>query len=204
MPLVFDEAFYTDGGAGFRNYRDFPHFRQRAQWLAAYLPPSAKVLEFGCAYGYVVGHAQGMGVTITGIDKSVWAVGQADAIAGDDVVQASAATYTIPSNITHIFSWYFLDSLDSETEAEVVATNLCTSSAEQIHVIPCDDESNSAKCLKEHGYLTLPLSYWQTLFAEHDVTLVDYNSRQPWQWDGHGWVERNGLLLPLSWGLVSA
>jgi SAM-dependent methyltransferase len=83
------EYFAGSDGQGYEDYSAMkkaliPHFRRRLDTLAAHLPTSGRLLDFGCAAGYFLEMAQRDGWQVTGVELSA------------DMAQAAATTLGVP------------------------------------------------------------------------------------------------------------
>lgn len=153
-------------GIGYKNYFNYPHFKQRAQWIQDNL--SGSILEVGCAAGYLILEARKLGVTISGIDKSKYIVEQssseiASQIILDDIVNIDPEKV----HFDWIVSWNVLDCLNDDIYAKKVADILNSISVNQLHVLCMSEQRNKYTGL---GYFIRDVMFWRGLFP--DVVLV--------------------------------
>lgn len=76
MRLASYEDFETEGGLYWPPYRDFPFFRERAEFLAHEFS-GARILIAGCGWGFTVQHARTLGLDAWGVDASPYALRRA-------------------------------------------------------------------------------------------------------------------------------
>lgn len=80
LAALYDEGYYHGVNSG---YPAAGYESEHASWhhwvthLAGSLPPGARWLDLGCAYGYLVAEAAAGGFTAVGVDVSAYALGRA-------------------------------------------------------------------------------------------------------------------------------
>lgn len=74
--LYTKDYFENQGGSNYREYIDWPFFKERAEWIVKNLKPK-KVFEIGCAKGFMINHLIDLGVKTEGVEISKYAVGEA-------------------------------------------------------------------------------------------------------------------------------
>lgn len=80
----FNESYYTAGTSNYKNYKYDTRFIQRAYDIDKYLQPR-KVLEVGCALGYLVRAMRVLGIEAFGYDVSDYAIKNADPLVKEHV-----------------------------------------------------------------------------------------------------------------------
>jgi cyclopropane fatty-acyl-phospholipid synthase-like methyltransferase len=85
LPEIYDEEYFeygvSSGKSGYENYRWLPdrlHREARALINLLGIDPGAKVLDFGCAKGYLVKALRNYGIEAYGCDVSEYALKMAD------------------------------------------------------------------------------------------------------------------------------
>lgn len=163
--MNFDEEYFNT--IGYKNYRNYPHFRQRAEWIKNNL--SGGILEIGCAYGFLIEELNKLGIMIGGIDISEYAISQASILLKDQVKVSSASV--IINYYDWIISWNVLDCLDSESHAKEVADVMNAASNNQLHIISMIDLKEKYTNL---GYFIRDAAFWKILLP--NAVLVDCES----------------------------
>ena len=149
---------------GYKKYIDFPHFLRRALWLKGTL--TGKVMEIGCAFGFLVKHAREVGIDCYGLDKSEYAISQAPKEITEYLIKSDVKDYNFEV-FDWIISWNVLDCLDNEAHAKAIADTMNTSKATQIHILCMNNGSYEAD-----GYFIRDYTFWQKLLLE--AYLVSY------------------------------
>ena len=171
--MEFDEQYYK---TEIRGAIDHPHFRQRAEWIKATVPPDSIVYILGCAFGWTVKHLRELGITAYGIESSEYAYSQR---VSEYVFHAKAEELPGYFQDAFIFSWNVLDCLNEES-ATKLAIHL--QGFNQCHIVSCSGDYP--------GYFIRPLAWWKTLFEffavfiDHENPISEYH-------------------VPTSWGKVS-
>jgi len=208
--MEFNEAYFNNGDTGYDDYKDYPHFLERAQWIRDFYNLNKfkkNILIAGCAYGFTVKHLQ----SFVGFDDNTFGVESSfycQSIQDPTIVNLSDydlnnSSWVIPNFFDMICSWNVLDCLASETDAETIVGLMNTSKALQIHIICCTEDIKNAQNYIGDGYFIKPLSYWQNLITVDGSIIVEYETRNVYVLDGSTWVLTTALNIPLSWGLMS-
>ncbi len=214
LTLKFDKTFFVGGEQGYLNYADFPHFKQRAEWLYNYYVTNnlqGSVYILGVAYGYILKHLQKIIPPelinkFQGIEISVHAYNQCIRNGVDDQVTLIDATEfdwsSIP-NIDLVISWNVLDCLPNKEKAEKLIKLLNANANRQIHLLSViDDNHNSDNYLKE-GYLIENRSFWVQFLTNTGTVLVDSDTGKVWLYTIRGWQEEKDWKIPQVWGQVT-
>jgi len=186
--MIFDEAYFN--GAGYKRYYNFLHFTKRANWIKDNL--SGKILEVGCAHGYLIYELDKVDVHIAGVDKSEYVGNQLVPSVASRVTIADITRVVIPDGYYDwIISWNTLDCLDNEAHAIKVAEKL-NESKNQLHVL-CMSGQN----YKDDGYFIKDISYWRNLLPK--AYLVCHECGTVYVPEGYRALSQ----IPLSWEKVS-
>lgn len=190
MSLNFDEEYFVSSSNGYINYRKYPHFSQRAQWIKDNL--TGNVLEVGCSYGYMLEELTALSIECYGIDKSSYADTKVNVNIKAKYECIDIKDYSIGIPFDWCVSWNVLDCLDSEADAVLVITKLKTLATNQLHVI-CMSGQNFI----DQGYFIRDYNYWRNLLP--DAYLVDYETKTVYVPNGEKLLSK----VPLCWGMVS-
>ena len=164
--MIFDEEFYN-GGVGYPKYSNYPYFKSRAEWIKITFPDE-KIIEIGCAYGYLLEHLPG----VIGIDKSEYAYSRR---VNDRVFLADATKYDY-TDFNLVISFNVLDCMNDE---EVKSFLSRTSNLKHFHLISFyDDDPMNNEYLKM-GYFIRDRKTWFSLFSSvlNEVYLVDNDGK---------------------------
>lgn len=167
MPLAFDEDYFNASETGYKEYRNFPHFRQRAEWVRENL--SGEILEVGCAYGYMMFELNQLGMIITGVDKSIYATNRVDDLIANKVVTADVKDIIVSGQYDWMISWNTLDCLDDEDHAVAVAAVLNTAK-NQLHVLCMSEVQGRYTKL---NYFIRDVSFWRNLLPNAILVCVE-------------------------------
>jgi len=210
MSLQFNEGYFK--GEGYGNYRDYPHFLQRAEWIYNYITSNSltgKIYILGCGYGYVIKHLINLGISadrIIGLETSTYAYQEATNLGVEqslDTTDVKDFDFSAITDIDIIISWNVLDCLLDETTAQEVVAKLNQMANLQFHIIcVVDDDSDSENYIKLY-YFIKNLSYWTNLFGKEEVVLIEYRTGRVWRRDTIDWKREPNWKIPLSWGRVS-
>lgn len=183
MSLEFDERFFTEE---IRDI-DYPHFKERAKWIANYIEPNSVVYILGCGFGYLVKYLIDLGVNAIGIEvgKYAYNLKKDSSIILADIVDIDY------SNAHYLFSWNVLDCLNEQKAVET-ANHLNKFSAQQIHIVCCLEDKTAHKFI-DQGYFIKSIEYWRNLMP--NAIIVEYGTEKVYS------VE--SLKIPLSWNKVS-
>lgn len=185
VPLTFDEDYFING-IGYRNYSNYPHFKQRAEWIRDNL--SGSILEVGCAAGYLIFEAYKLGIAISGIDKSKYIVDQSPSEIVSQIVLGDVVNIDSELHFDWIISWNLLDCLDDDIHAENVADVLNSIGSNQLHVL-----CMSGQKYADEGYLIRDYVYWHGLLPE--AHLVSFENKKVYN--------SSFSKIPLCWGQVT-
>ena len=158
-------AGYSEYRRQFRTcaYRTLPfeqstgnNFGDVARWLTAtYFLHGEKVLEIGCAKGFVVKSLRDEGVDAWGIDVSPYAIGACEPEAVPYLTVGDARTYLTNyhrNEFDYVISLRFMECLTEGEQTTVIDQCDRVAKKNQIHVV--DEAPNSS------FYIVKPLSQW--------------------------------------------
>lgn len=167
----YSEAYYTGG-----HEAGYPHYKRRflkkgadslgevfkdfaKKILDTYsLGPNTKVLEIGCAHGFVVESLRELGIDCYGIDWSSYAIGQATTEVAPYVSQANALTDLSSykkNEFDVVFSLGFLNCVgDSDLGGLITEVNRIAKFA-QFHAVDLDDGTLADDAGTWYNYKTL-------------------------------------------------
>ena len=153
--------------AGYSRYARWPRFdgedslgeywKDKAKQLFdKYKLKGKKVLEIGCAKGFVVKDLRDMGVNAFGLDVSLYALGEAESEVKQYLTVGDARTYLSnykTDEFDVVFSLRFLECI-SEADLPALIDEINRISKFQFHIV--DETSNKF-------YLEKTLEWWQNL-----------------------------------------
>lgn len=210
--MEFGEVYYN-GGNGYGDYKDYPHFYQRAEWLYNYYINhnlTGKVYVIGCGYGYVIKHLiEDFGVPsnrVKGIEFSSYAYQKATELGLDQYltfINIEDFDFSTIPDLDIVVSWNVLDCLPNETVAEQVVNKLNQVAGIQLHIICVVDDDPNAQNYIDNYYFIKNRSYWANLFNKEKTILVEYESKKVWRRTLTEWIREYGWNIPLCWGKVS-
>jgi hypothetical protein len=156
--IEFDEEYFTK--TGYINYSNFPHFKARADYIRDLLN-ARTVVVLGGAFGYLVRHLLDRGIQAYNIDNSAYCyekkvIDPYFFIKGDISKLSSLISL---NSVDWIVSWNVLDCLNDLNSQEVFDM-LNSIKVNQLHVVTCDSNNNSADYKKE-GYFVKSHEYWK-------------------------------------------
>ena len=130
---------------------------------------NAKVLELGCAKGFMVEDARAAGIDWRGVDASPWAMSQCAPAILPFVVNADALTYLLTQGTNaydYIVSFRFIECID-DLEMPALVTAMNKVGRKQVHVIDeaCNPQYYNAKTLED----------WKAQFAWKKGTILVRN-----------------------------
>lgn len=161
MAIIYNKEFFNDG-VGYQKYKNYSHFSQRADWIKSNL--KGKILEIGCAFGFLIEELNSMGIQIEGIDKSEYATSQINESISNKIITKDIADHIFLTNeYDWIISWNTLDCLDDEIHAENIASILNKGTKNQLHIISMHESPNSLSYIRD-GYFLKTSKYWRNLF----------------------------------------
>lgn len=201
MAITFDEDYFK--GNGYGDYKDYPHFEARANWVKTYYDAqgfTGLIYELGCASGYGLKRMQDLGLSVSGIDASDYTHQESSKTGTDGIYyKVNVKDYIYPS-IDLVLSWNFFDCLINEKEAEDIIVKLNAAAIRQIHIVCVTGNADSQHFINQ-GYFIKSMDYWKNLFGDGTI-LVDYSSGAVWEKDGT-WTQVYGWKIPTCWGMVS-
>lgn len=187
--IAFDSNYYNEG-VGYNNYRDFPHFAQRANWLNKNL--SGSIFEIGCGYGYLLHHLTLLNKENFGIDNSIYAETKVDSEVLAKFERIDIKDYSVGVPYDWCVSWNVLDCLKDDDDAVNITTKINTFANNQLHIICMSKQSYI-----DQGYFIRDYAYWRNLLP--NAYLVDYETSIVYVPNGF----RELSEIPLGWGSVS-
>jgi hypothetical protein len=165
---------------------DHPHFKERSTWVHS-LHGTKPVKVLGCGYGRTVWWLNEMGVEVSGLEVSAYAI--KNSYIPDRVFK----TLSVAKG-DFVVSWNMLDAVSSEAKALKLIKKINRAEA-SYHVLCTDDGRQEAKNFKKDGFFIRHIDWWLERVDKH-VVLVDYYSKKPYN-------TKKKLHMPLCWGLIS-
>jgi 2-polyprenyl-3-methyl-5-hydroxy-6-metoxy-1,4-benzoquinol methylase len=189
QPSEYDISYFDGAktksphGAGYSSYERWHRVRGvnslgeywkdlASQYKGKFNLAGKKVLEIGCAKGFVVEDLRGMGVDARGIDVSSYAISQAsDAVKPFLVVGdvRTALSQFGNKQFDVVFSLRVLECIP-EADLPSLVSELNRVSKFQFHVV--DEQPNP------NYYLVKPLSFWRSLNWNKGTVLISNESNQ--------------------------
>lgn len=172
LPSEYDESYF-DGrrqdlrhNAGYGEYKD-SIFDQLAEQIVADYPEifNKKMIDVGCAYGFLVKHLRDKGVNCIGRDLSAYALARADPKIRKFLKKKDASD-SYP-DIDGIISTRLLICFDEDTVDKIIP-HFNESAEFQIHLI--DNTPN------EKYYLRKPLEWWISKPWNKGTILISYEN----------------------------
>lgn len=158
----YDESFYN--GRVYPDYSKFKHIhKKRAEYLVK-LGVTGKVLEIGCAYGYMVEELIKLGIDAKGIDVSEYAVSQS--ITNVSVKNVKDLDFN-KEDFDYIVSYNCLDNVISDKEASLIAEILNSSKAKQIHIVVMEGDFGWERYI--HQIILRDPAYWTNLYPSAKI-----------------------------------
>lgn len=190
LGLEFNEEYFKT--EGYNNYKDYPHFRKRADFIRDVIKPLKGVIIFGGAIGHVNKY-----LTFFGMNNINWETSEY-CFENKDLVCAMEPDDTKIDfdKYDWIISWNVLD-CQNENNINETLVKLNAFKGKQIHIICCD-EHESSENFKEQGYFIKTHDYWQT--ALPNACLICYDCKKVIQLPtGYSKITK----VPLCWGDVT-
>lgn len=163
----YTKEYFEGGGLGnYTGYEDDPKFEHRADEVIRLLDEKRtkklKVLEIGCAKGFLVKHLRDNGVEAWGIDVSDYAISQAPENI-KDFVQVWDATEPLPfkdNEFDAVISYEVLEHIEESASLALLAE--CRRvGKDQIHMIGCIEYDFGG----DHTHINLkPFTWWADKF----------------------------------------
>lgn len=184
---IFESPNYWCGELGYRpgpddiGYQDFPIHQVKVEHILA-RQPRGKLLDIGCAFGYIVKRLRDKGIDAWGIDISQYALSQAPEEAKPYLKHGSADNLPWPDKyFDMVVTFGVLEHLASEILPKAVSEIKRVASRGIIAVTPGDDpyfDNDITHQTKQ------PLSWWRTQFPADFEVRSDANE---------GWIMRREL-----------
>jgi 2-polyprenyl-3-methyl-5-hydroxy-6-metoxy-1,4-benzoquinol methylase len=150
-------------------YRRYPYFGQRADWIAEHYPRVKRVLVAGCGWGFLVEELVRRGIDAWGIDAADYAIqkaarhvrGVAPRIRRGDVLNAGIdGTYDL------IVTEDLLPCASDESEAVRMAAHVRQHAGKVLHIVTPGDPADPSKL---PGVLWKSLEEWKSLVGGDTV-----------------------------------
>ena len=184
---IFESPNYWCGELGYRpgpdgiGYQDFPIHQVKVKHILA-RQPRGKLLDIGCAFGYIVKRLRDKGIDAWGIDISQYALSRAPEEAKPYLKHGSADNLPWPDKyFDMVVTFGVLEHLASEILPKAVSEIKRVASRGIIAVTPGDDpyfDNDITHQTKQ------PLSWWRTQFPADFEVRSDANE---------GWIMRRQL-----------
>ena len=207
--------YYNNSLIGYWNYRDYPHFAQRAQWIYDMYVNNGmtgEVWVVGCGWGWVIKHllelVPSAGASkIHGVVFSQYEYDQAINVVGltdTNIELVDADTKTFPA-MDICITWNFFDSLPvDDAKVQRIVDKFVANATVQAHVICVTDNDPDAQKYTDSGYNIQSGAYWADKFTNANTTayFVEYATGKVWR-KNPTWSTITGFDMPTSWGRVS-
>ena len=187
---IFDDPTYWCGGLGYRpdargvGYQDFPIHQVKINHILSKKP--GRVLDVGCAMGYLVSRLRRAGVDAWGLDISQYALGQAPDDVKQFLVHGSADKLPWGDNsFDMVVTFGTLEHLPSEILLKAISEIKRVANRGIIAVTPGDDpcfDNDITHRTKQ------PLSWWKNQFPPEFDVRSDANEE---------WLNRKKLKVAL-------
>ena len=146
------------------------------EWVNHLALSGKKVLEIGCAKGFIVKDLREAGVDAYGLDVSSYAIGQCEAGVGPYLSVGDARTALagyLRNEFDVLLSFRFMECIP-ESDIPALVTQMNRISKLQVHVI---DEFTGAKSGAGQYYINHPIQWWLDTFNWSKGTkLVPYEN----------------------------
>lgn len=157
---VYTKDYYEGEGSNYAGYEDAPHFKQIANKLKeVFYPIEGKVLEVGCAKGFIVKHLRDLGVDAYGCDISQYAVDNSPVKEFLKVGDMVKLPYK-DKEFNWVYSFDTLEHLKPE-DVDKAISELMRIGIKQYHSITTPEYSVGED--KTH-YTMQPISWWKNKF----------------------------------------
>jgi SAM-dependent methyltransferase len=174
--MIYDKAYFESGGdaSNYHGYIDGEDFKEKAKKIITILnlKKGDKVLEVGCAKGFIVNHLVDTEIDAYGMDISDYAIGESYPknrfMVGD--------LLTIPYPDSFFDAIYSFDTLEHLFEAEVnpAIEELCRVALKQYHSITTSDHliggDNTHHCIKS-------IDWWREQFPKRGSIIIQYTGQ---------------------------
>jgi len=195
LSLVFNEDYYNIGDKGYKDYKDYPHFLERAKFIKEVLK-AKKVIVLGGAYGFLTKRLLDLDVESVTIDNSDYAYKQ-KAVFDENYIKndiINLPKYTVFATADWIVSWNVLDCLSNDIVAKEVGEILNKFEGKQLHIMCMVDNEP----YENDGYFIREQKYWKELLP--NACLVDYDTKKIIQKP----IDYEEIKsVPLNWGMVT-
>lgn len=183
--IKFDKIYYRNNLPNINHL----HYMKRAKWIKNNVS-NGRIVIVGAGFGWTIFNLLEIGINdVIGIDKSEYVYQQSNVY--ENMVNCSVEEF-IFFLTDNIFSWNFLDCIESEIIAEKIC-NKMNKTKKQIHVICCDNDDYDSENYKNQNYFIKPIEYWTNLLP--DAKIIDYHSGKI--------SDKSFLKVPLSWNKIS-
>lgn len=164
MDIQYDKNYFENGTktgvSNYNGYEDSPHYKQLANYIKEKISGyGGKVLEVGCAKGYIVKYLRDIGVDAYGYDISEYAV----SVSPVKEYLKSGSIVKMPfkdKEFEWVYSFDTLEHLHPE-EVERAVAELTRISNRQFHSITTPEYSVGED--KTH-YSMFPIQWWKDKF----------------------------------------
>ena len=184
--LAFEEEYFTTDEKGMKNYKEFPHFKDRAIYIRDTLNPIKGVIIFGGAFGYTNKYLDEFEINNINHDTSIYCY-------NNKVCQNFETDITKVQwdDYDWLISWNVLDCLNN-TNVDAICNTLNGFNGNQLHILCCDGHTDSQK-YKEQGYFIKSHEYWKEKLPTANLVC----------WDGKKTIQGTVSKVPLRAGKVS-
>ena len=180
---VFENPDYWCGQLGYRpgrdgvGYQDFPVHQLKVEYILAG-EPSGKLLDIGCAFGYIVKRLREEGIDAFGIDISQYALSQAPEDIKPYLKQGSVDNLHWPDRCFNmVVTFSVLEHIDPAILPKAISEIKRVAGKGIIAVTPGDDPHFDEDVTHQTKQ---PLSWWRKQFPPQFEVLDDATER--WLW----------------------
>jgi len=176
-PDVFNSPEYWCGDIGYRppGYQDFAIHGIKVDYILK-KRPAGRVLDIGCAYGYIVRRLRSRGIDAYGLDISRYALSKAPGNVRPYLVHGSADNLPFPDkSFDMVVSFGTLEHLPENVLNHAVKEIIRIANRGIISITPAEDPL--ANIDPTHQVIK-PLSWWRNLFPS-EFEVVD-DSEESW------------------------
>jgi len=171
---IFEKAEYWYGELGYRppGYSDFPIHQVKVNYILS-KEPKGKVLDIGCAFGYIVKRLRDKGIDALGIDISQYALSQAPEDVKPYLKHGPADNLPWPNEyFDMVVTFGTLEHLDSEILPKAISEIKRVASRGIIAVTPGDNPYFDGDITHQTKQ---PLSWWRKQFPPEFEVRSDAN-----------------------------
>lgn len=157
----YTKGYFEDAqGSHYKGYKDWPQFKQRAEWIKKTYNPKS-VYELGAAKGFLLKHLKALGIDAFGCDISEYATQQAAV----PVTLVDVATTSLNlAKYDLVVSFDFLEHI-KEDDLNTVFTNL-KSAKNQFHMITTSEYDFGGD---DTHFTSKPRGWWVEKFEENGI-----------------------------------